>query len=68
MAWLSAPAHHRWLEAEADRLWGFGRASRDAAGGFTRQDDAGRPLPGPLELWITCRMTHVYARDRKSVV
>jgi len=61
MAWLSSPAHHRWLEAETDRLWEFGRASRAAHGGFVRLDDAGRPLPGPLELWITCRTTHVYA-------
>lgn len=61
MAWLSTPAHHRWLEGETDRLWAFARASRAPHGGFARLDDAGRPLPGPLELWITCRMTHVYA-------
>ncbi len=61
MAWLSTPAHHRWLEGESDRLWDFGRASRLPDGGFARLDDAGRPTDGPLELWITCRMTHVYA-------
>ncbi len=61
MAWLSTPAHGRWLEAETDRLWEFGRASRLAGGGFARLDDVGRALPGPVELWITCRMTHVYA-------
>ncbi|MBO3087896.1 AGE family epimerase/isomerase [Cellulomonas dongxiuzhuiae] len=61
MAWLSTPAHGRWLEAETDRLWEFGRPSRLARGGFARLDDVGRPQPGPLELWITCRMTHVYA-------
>lgn len=61
MAWLSTPAHLRWLEAETDRLWQFGLASRVATGGFARLDDVGRPLPGPAELWITCRMTHVYA-------
>jgi mannose/cellobiose epimerase-like protein (N-acyl-D-glucosamine 2-epimerase family) len=60
MAWLSTPAHARWLEGETDRLWDFGRASR-ASTGFARLDDVGRPLPGPAELWITCRMTHVYA-------
>ncbi|QCB92420.1 AGE family epimerase/isomerase [Cellulomonas shaoxiangyii] len=61
MAWLSTPAHHRWLEAEADRLWEFGHASRLPGGGFARLDDRGRPADGPVELWITCRMTHVYA-------
>lgn len=61
MAWLSSPAHQRWLETETDRLWDFGRASRLASGGFARLDDVGRRLPGPVELWITCRMTHVYA-------
>lgn len=61
MGWLGSPAHARWLEAEADRLWDFGRAARLAGGGFARLDDAGHPAPGPLELWITCRMTHVYA-------
>ncbi|ADG76059.1 N-acylglucosamine 2-epimerase [Cellulomonas flavigena DSM 20109] len=61
MAWLGTPAHHRWLESETDRLWAFARASRAPHGGFTRLDDVGRPLPGPRELWITCRMTHVFA-------
>lgn len=61
MAWLSTPAHHRWLEAEADRLWEFGHASRLPGGGFARLDEQGRPEDGPVELWITCRMTHVYA-------
>ncbi len=61
MAWLSTPAHHRWLEAEADRLWEFGHASRVPTGGFARLDEQGHPEDGPLELWITCRMTHVYA-------
>ncbi len=59
--WLSSPAHARWLEAEGDRLLGFGRAARHPLG-FGWLDragvlDAGRPFP----LWITCRMTHVYA-------
>ena len=30
-------------------------------GGFARQRDDGAPADGPLELWIACRMTHVYA-------
>jgi sulfoquinovose isomerase len=59
--WLQTPAHARWLEAEGDRLLEFGRASRHPDGGFAWLDDAGRPdLRRPVELWVTCRMTHVY--------
>ena len=59
--WLETPAHARWLEAEGDRLLEFGRASRHPDGGFAWLDDAGRPdLERPVELWVTCRMTHVY--------
>ncbi len=62
MTWLTTPAHARWLEAEGDRLLDFGRASRHPAGGFAWLDDDGAPeLDRPVELWITCRMTHVYA-------
>ncbi len=61
MSWLTTPAHARWLEGETDRLLDFGRASALPGGGFARQDDAGLPQDGPLELWIACRMTHVYA-------
>lgn len=62
MAWLRSPAHARWLEAEADRLLTFSRASRHPAGGFAWLDSTGRPqLDRPVELWITCRMTHVFA-------
>ncbi len=61
MTWLTTPAHARWLETETDRLLEFGHRSAAPSGGFLRQDDIGRPLPGPAELWITCRMTHVYA-------
>src|SRR3954454_20623597 len=62
MTWLTSPAHTRWLEAEGDRLLQFGRASRHPAGGFAWLDDEGRPdLDRPVELWVTCRMTHVYS-------
>jgi sulfoquinovose isomerase len=62
MTWLTTPAHARWLEAEGDRLLQFGRASRHPAGGFAWLDDEGRPdLDRPVELWVTCRMVHVYA-------
>ncbi len=62
MTWLTTPAHHRWLEAEADRLLDFARASRHPDGGFGWLDDQGRlDLDRPVELWVTSRMTHVFA-------
>jgi mannose/cellobiose epimerase-like protein (N-acyl-D-glucosamine 2-epimerase family) len=62
MGWLGTPAHVRWLEAEGDRLLDFSRAARHPTGGFAWLDDAGRPeLDRPVELWITCRMTHVFS-------
>jgi sulfoquinovose isomerase len=62
VTWLTSPAHARWLEGECDRLLEFGRASRHPDGGFAWLDDAGRAeLDRPVELWITCRMTHVYS-------
>jgi mannose/cellobiose epimerase-like protein (N-acyl-D-glucosamine 2-epimerase family) len=52
----------RWLEAEGDRLLNFATASPHPDGGFAWLDDAGRPeLDRPVELWITCRMTHVFS-------
>lgn len=59
--WIRSAWHERWLESETDRLLDFGRASRRPEGGFLRQGDDGTPLNGPLELWIACRMTHVYS-------
>jgi len=62
MYWLKDPTHRRWLESEADRLLEFARGSRHPAGGFAWLDDLGKPLlDRPVELWITCRMTHVFA-------
>ena len=62
MATVASPAHARWLEAEGDRLLDFSRAARHPAGGFAWLDVAGRPqLDRPVELWITCRMTHVFS-------
>jgi len=61
-SWLMMPAHARWLEAEGDRLLDFSRGSRHPAGGFAWLDASGRPqLDRPVELWITCRMTHVFS-------
>jgi sulfoquinovose isomerase len=60
--WLESPTHARWLEGEGDRLLRFGREARHPDGGFAWLDDEGRPeLDRPVELWVTCRMTHVYA-------
>ncbi|WP_028643038.1 AGE family epimerase/isomerase [Nocardioides sp. URHA0020] len=51
-----------WLEAEGDRLLEFARAAAHPDGGFAWLDDDGRPLlDRPVELWISCRMTHVFA-------
>ena len=62
MSWLTSPAHARWLEAEGDRLLEFGRPSEHPDGGFAWLSDDGRAeLDRPVEVWITCRMTHVYA-------
>jgi mannose/cellobiose epimerase-like protein (N-acyl-D-glucosamine 2-epimerase family) len=62
MTWVSSPAHARWLEGEGDRLLQFSRASRHPGGGFAWLDGEGRPeLDRPVELWITCRMTHVFS-------
>ena len=50
------------LEAEGERLLGFARASVHPDGGFGWLDDDGRlDLTRPVELWISCRMTHVFA-------
>ena len=62
MTWLSSPAHHRWLEQETDRLLDFARASAVPEGGFGWLGDDGRPVPQRgRPVWITCRMTHVFA-------
>ena len=61
-AWLGTASHARWLEAEGDRLLDFSRAARHPSGGFAWLDVSGRPaLDRPVELWITCRMTHVFS-------
>lgn len=55
----SVPA---WVRAEPARLLGFARGAVHPGGGFAWLDDAGRPvLDRPVETWITCRMTHVFA-------
>src|SRR5699024_7063684 len=54
-------SHARWLEAEADRTFEFGRGAKVPTGfgwlnnqGIVREDK-------DTELWITSRMLHVYS-------
>ncbi|WP_061963132.1 AGE family epimerase/isomerase [Demequina aurantiaca] len=62
MNWLMSPAHHRWLEAESHRLIGFAEASKHPDGGFGfLRTDGTLDESRDVELWITCRMTHVFA-------
>jgi sulfoquinovose isomerase len=51
------------LAGEADRLLEFTRGAL-APGGFGWLDDDGHLVERDLELWITCRMTHVAALGR----
>ena len=58
---LTDPDHRRALRAEADALLEFGRAAR-VPGGFGWLGDDGLPMPDrPRMLYVTARMTHVYA-------
>ena len=64
--WTALPAHRAWLDAEGERLLAFAAgAGTGPAGspiGCAWLDDDGRPDPGqPPQLWITARMTHVFA-------
>ncbi len=56
------PLHRAWLRQERERLLDFAKGSRDSRGGFGWLDDHGviDPTPG-IQLWITARMTHVFA-------
>ena len=62
MPWITAPSHHRWLEAESTRLLDFARASLHPDGGFGMLLADGSLDPqADVELWVTCRMTHSFA-------
>src|SRR3954471_7718555 len=62
MQWLNKPGHHAWLSRECDRLLDFAEGACRPDGGFAWLDDDGRPrLDRHIELWITSRMTHVFA-------
>ena len=50
------------LEQEAERLLAFARGSVHPDGGFGwLSEDGTLQTERPVELWITCRMTHVFA-------
>ncbi len=61
MTWLTSAAHGRWLEQEADRLLDFARLSRLPAGFGSLAADGTVPPDAPVELYVTCRMTHCFA-------
>lgn len=58
---MITPPPAAWLDAEGDALLAFARGAATELG-FGTLDDAGTvPDPARAELWITCRMTHVFA-------
>src|SRR4051794_38504822 len=60
-SWRDLPPHREWLARETARLIDFPRGAR-VPGGFGWLGADGRPQPDkPLQLWITTRMTHVFA-------
>ncbi|RZU32154.1 AGE family epimerase/isomerase [Blastococcus saxobsidens] len=61
-SWISLPSHRAWLDREGDRLLAFAEAAGSASTGFAWLDDEGRPDAAQApQLWITARMTHVFA-------
>ncbi len=57
-----ADADLAFLESQTSSLVDFARGSAHPDGGFGWLDDDGAVIPGhPVELWVTCRMTHVFA-------
>lgn len=60
--WLERVSHRRWLDAEVDDLLVFATESARDSGGFGwLTNDGSDEVSRPSELWITCRMTHVFA-------
>jgi sulfoquinovose isomerase len=61
MSWTDSPAHRAWLAAEAERMVDFS-AGAVVPDGFGWLDADGRvDADRPRELWITGRMTYVFA-------
>jgi sulfoquinovose isomerase len=60
-SWRGLASHRAWLEAEARGLLEFARGAR-LERGFGWLGDDGAPMAGrPQPLWITARLTHVFA-------
>jgi sulfoquinovose isomerase len=58
----STPGDYTWRRAELDRLLTFAQRSHVVGQPFGWLDDQGELRSGqPYELWITARMTHVFA-------
>lgn len=57
---LSTPTSAR-LEAGGDALLDFARGARTPLGFGRLGSGGGVPDPGSAELWITCRMTHIFS-------
>lgn len=62
-SWIESPSHHRWLEAEADRLLTFHeRHAFDAPNGFLTLDRNGFPdKEAPKDLYATARLVHSFS-------
>jgi mannose/cellobiose epimerase-like protein (N-acyl-D-glucosamine 2-epimerase family) len=57
-----APAERTWLAEQTERLLAYGHVAALPEGGFGWLDGAGGvDRSYDRELWITCRMTHVYS-------
>jgi sulfoquinovose isomerase len=59
--WTALPRHRSWLAAEGSALLRFAKASRREAGGFAWLEADRTPRTGPVETWITARMTHCFS-------
>jgi mannose/cellobiose epimerase-like protein (N-acyl-D-glucosamine 2-epimerase family) len=56
------PGGTDWLQTQTRQLLDFASRSKHPVTGFGWQDDTGQiRTDQPVELWITCRMTHVFA-------
>lgn len=60
-SWIELPSHRAWLEMEGARLLDFARGSQVERGFGWLDADGTVDADRPLALWITTRMTHVFA-------
>jgi mannose/cellobiose epimerase-like protein (N-acyl-D-glucosamine 2-epimerase family) len=57
---LLGDVEERWLLAESRRLLTFARGALAPRGGYASLDDRGQREERPFELYVNCRMTHVF--------